>query len=143
VVGIDPEVFAKLDACCFVRGWPASSFTVDPLHWGAYVKVKGVAVAYLFANLVAGESELHRIGCVPGCRGQGLAKQLMRAYLDQAPASSFYLEVSHSNQSAIQLYRHFGYRQVGERRNYYGTGDHALLLSRDGSDEQNQALLPS
>jgi ribosomal-protein-alanine N-acetyltransferase len=41
------------------------------------------------------------------------------------------LEVRRYNHPAIALYERLGFRRVGERRNYYGGGEDALLMEKD------------
>ena len=44
------------------------------------------------------------------------------------------LEVNSKNQPAINLYKKFGFEQVGRRKNYYKDGD-ALLFSAGTSSQ--------
>jgi ribosomal protein S18 acetylase RimI-like enzyme len=50
--------------------------------------------------------------------------------LAQAGAERLFLEVGESNEAAISLYKKNGLSEVARRRNYYGPGQDALLLSR-------------
>lgn len=129
-LSIDGQAFAAVDSACFARGWAMHAYQADDIHWGAGVYVEEQCVAYLYASLIAGESELLRIACLPEHRGCGHAITLMDAYLAEVPGERYFLEVSHTNHAAIGLYRRYGYLQIGQRDHYYGPGDHALLMQR-------------
>ena len=56
----------------------------------------------------------------------------IRAAARSAGASTLLLEVRPSNEGALSLYRHFGFRQIGVRRGYYpaqGGREDALVLT--------------
>ena len=40
------------------------------------------------------------------------------------------LEVNELNSAAINLYKKFGFEQVGLRKNYYRTGDNAIIMTK-------------
>ena len=40
------------------------------------------------------------------------------------------LEVGYTNEPAIALYQRLGFEQLRVRENYYGPGQHALILKR-------------
>ena len=40
------------------------------------------------------------------------------------------LEVNELNSAAIKLYKKFGFEQVGLRKNYYRTGDNAIIMTK-------------
>jgi ribosomal-protein-alanine N-acetyltransferase len=42
----------------------------------------------------------------------------------------FFLEVRPSNQSAISLYKKFGFFEVGRRKKYYGDEDAIMMVRR-------------
>ena len=52
----------------------------------------------------------------------------------QAGARTLLLEVRPSNEKALALYRHFGFRQIGVRRGYYpaeGGREDALVMTHE------------
>lgn len=131
-VGIMPQAFSAVDMASFNRGWSVDAYNDDPQHWGAGIWLDERCVAYIYVSDVVGESELLRIACLPEQRGRGLAAQLMQRYLAEVRVSQYFLEVSHVNAAAIRLYEGFGFRQVGQRKDYYAAGEHALLMQREG-----------
>ena len=80
------------------------------------------------------------IGVAARCQKQGLGARLLRHAMTvgkAARARRVLLEVRRSNASALGLYQHFGFRQVGVRKGYYpadGGREDALVLERDLED---------
>ncbi len=74
---------------------------------------------YVFA---ADEGEILNIAVSPEYRGRGCAKKLMAHILDEGKkegCNTVFLEVRESNSSARGLYKHFGFSEIGIRKNYY------------------------
>ncbi|NVK27955.1 ribosomal-protein-alanine N-acetyltransferase [Marinomonas sp. CT5] len=81
-------------------------------------------VGWLTASVVLDQSELELIVIDSSVRRQGLARQLMIAWLNaskQQGVNELLLEVRESNVGAIALYESLGFTQVGCRKNYYQT----------------------
>lgn len=81
-------------------------------------------VGWLTASLLFEQSELEQIVVDQTQRRQGLAKQLLSAWIEQTAAKGvveYLLEVRESNEGAIQLYRSLGFKEVGRRKHYYAT----------------------
>ncbi|MDG1400045.1 MAG: ribosomal protein S18-alanine N-acetyltransferase [Candidatus Binatia bacterium] len=92
------------------------------------------AVGYLIYWQVTDEFQLLDIAVKKEFRGIGVAGSLLGHLLDEADAllgSTVHLEVSAANDSAIRLYAAHGFIEVGQRANYYGPGEDALVLVRD------------
>ena len=89
-------------------------------------------IGYLCLWHVADEVHITNLAVQPACRHQGVGRQLLGTLLElyrRRGASRVVLEVRPSNAEARQLYRGFGFRQVGRRKGYYfDTGEDALLL---------------
>ena len=84
-------------------------------------------------QLVDDVADLHRIVVAPDQRRLGLARVMLVSGLRWAisnGATRMLLEVEHSNDAAITLYRGYGFREVARRPDYYGPGAHALVLER-------------
>ena len=80
------------------------------------------------------DTELHviNIAVSPKTRGQGIGSRLMSYLVDyarQKQADRIYLDVRESNQSAINLYKRFGFKQTDVRKGYYqDTEEDALVM---------------
>lgn len=83
--------------------------------------------------LVADQAHINNLAVLPALRGRGLGTQLLEAVIVEAAhlgAAVLTLEVRESNTPAVQLYRRAGFKQVGERKNYYTKPiEDALVLS--------------
>lgn len=76
-------------------------------------------------------ADLHRLVVAPGRRRSGVGAALVRAGLDAVRhlgALAVMLEVGYANEPAIALYQRMGFEQLRARPDYYGPGQHALIL---------------
>ncbi|PWB78934.1 MAG: ribosomal-protein-alanine N-acetyltransferase [Candidatus Methylomirabilota bacterium] len=79
-------------------------------------------VGFLCAWIVSGELHINNLAVHPGYRGRGVASRLLDEILVRAYANAVtvgYLEVRESNAAASKLYKAYGFRPIGRRRNYY------------------------
>ena len=72
--------------------------------------------------------EVLRIAVTPAERGTGIGGQLMTAALARCAGRTVLLEVAASNESAVGLYRGFGFDEISRRRGYYGGGEDAVIM---------------
>jgi [ribosomal protein S18]-alanine N-acetyltransferase len=131
----DVPAVAELDQISFSLPWPERSFrfeaTGNPASrcWVAEVdgRVVGMIVAWLFVD----EVHIATIATHPNFRRQGIAQKLLTHTLrytsDEGAVSSF-LEVRESNAAAQEMYRKFGYENVGRRKRYYKDNDEDAIL---------------
>ncbi len=79
------------------------------------------------------EAHLVIMGLREADRRKGIGEQLLISVLENAlenDSRAVTLEVRESNQTAIELYRKYGFQQVGLRLRYYSdTGEHALIMT--------------
>jgi ribosomal-protein-alanine N-acetyltransferase len=79
-------------------------------------------VGFLIFHISAYVSEIYNIAVESGYARLGIGKQLMTTAINDSSvknARKIVLEVRKSNTSAISFYLGFGFRIVGERKNYY------------------------
>jgi len=85
--------------------------------------------------VVAGEAHISTIAVHPNWRRRGIGELLLVAMLDRAielGAEIATLEVRVSNIVAQNLYRKYGFEQVGLRRRYYSDrGEDALIMTTE------------
>jgi ribosomal-protein-alanine N-acetyltransferase len=75
--------------------------------------------------------DLHRLVVDPRSRRQGIGTDLVRAGLEtlrQLGVRAVILDVAYRNEAAIALYQQLGFEQLSARQDYYGPGQHALIL---------------
>lgn len=119
--------------------WSQGNFA-DSLAAGYSVwvlRVEGEVLGFSVVMHVLDEAHLLNIGLDKAMQGQGLGARLLRHVLQCArlnAAEKLFLEVRPSNERAVNLYRHFGFREIGRRKGYYparnGRED-ALIFDRD------------
>ncbi len=97
----------------------------------------GQVIGYGVMSLGAGEAHILNVCVREEFRSRGFGRRLLEHLLERATASGVaeaFLEVRPSNLSAIRLYQHLGFEQIGIRRGYYQATDgreDAIVLKRD------------
>jgi len=137
----DIAYVAALEAQIHAAPWTAGNFR-DALAAGYSASTgvrEGRIVAYGVLMLSPGEAQILNLSVVPDARRQGLGRELLRRFVDDARrlgAEQIFLEVRVSNAAAIALYAGEGFVPVGRRECYYpplGEGairEDALVMRR-------------
>lgn len=86
-------------------------------------------LGYVIVTVFLQEAEILSIGVLPGARGRGVGKALMKGAVKLAggQADAMFLEVGVDNAAAIALYRAMGFEQVGRRKDYYKKADQSRV----------------
>jgi ribosomal-protein-alanine acetyltransferase len=74
---------------------------------------------------------IYSLATNPNFRGMGIGEKLMNYTKDFAAKQLFdtiSLEVKESNSAAITLYQKMGFVSTGKKMDYYGQGQHALVM---------------
>lgn len=131
------ELFAAVHAEAFDSPWPAEDFRkllATPGAFGLVVAADGPC-AVLAAWTAADEAEILTLAVTPMARRRGFARDLVGAAIAEAGrrgARGMFLEVAADNSGARALYDGLGFRQAGQRRNYYqrpgGAAQDAIVL---------------
>ena len=110
---------------CFSIPWSVESLK-EMFHTEGYssflAKEGEEVVGYVGMKMVLDEADITNVAVLPSHRKRGIARKLLEQLLDEAKRQSLhsiYLEVRTSNVAAITLYEHAGFKQVGQRKNYY------------------------
>lgn len=96
------------------------------------LKINDKIVGFAGISIVLDEADITNIVIKKNCRGQKLSFFLMAILIDLASKSGckkINLEVNEKNIIAINLYKKFGFEQVGLRKKYYNEQD-AVLMSK-------------
>ena len=83
---------------------------------------KGDIAGYAVFWAVMDQGELGNVAVDEEYRGRGIGSKLIKAVLERAHERSvheIFLEVRKSNVRAQDLYKGFGFAEVGRRKNYY------------------------
>jgi ribosomal-protein-alanine N-acetyltransferase len=102
------------------RGNFADSMTSGYSCW--VCRVGGELVGYLVLMLAVDDAHLLNISVSEKRQGMGFGARLLRQAMISGRlggAATLLLEVRPSNEKALELYRHFGFQQIGVRRGYY------------------------
>lgn len=94
----------------------------------------GEIVCYVGAESVLDECNIGNIVTAKEHRGNGYATTVLGVLLNllkQNGIRKVFLEVEDGNDPAISLYKKHGFAQYGYRRDYYGQGKDAILMSKD------------
>jgi ribosomal-protein-alanine N-acetyltransferase len=128
--GFEPMSEARLDEVVAIERrayghpWTRGNFS-DSIKSGyeAQLLICGKnIIGYFVAMQGVDEVHLLNITVDPGYQGQGWGRVLLDAlalWARSQRAQWLWLEVRTSNARAQQVYQRYGYRRVGERRNYY------------------------
>jgi len=120
----DLDAVAALEAGLQPFPWTRGNFA-DSLHAGysAWVaRLGGELIGFSVVMRVLDEAHLLNIGVAEKYQGQGHGARLLRNAMEAARMAGIlrmFLEVRPSNERAVELYRHFGFQQLGVRRDYY------------------------
>ncbi len=116
---------AALERACFSHPWSEAMLAEELYNDNASLVAAegedGTVLGYGMVRAVLDEGCLERIAVVPAYRRQGVAEEILSAFLrfGQAHLAFLTLEVREGNAPAIAFYEKLGFREVGRRKNYY------------------------
>lgn len=129
----------ELDRICFGGLWNLDGYrremdspnsTLLILTVPHHLETKVIGLGCLWAILE--EAHITLLAVHPDFQGQGLGSLLLSSLLKDAldrKLERATLEVKETNQVALSLYKKFGFKIAGRRKNYYQqTGEDALIL---------------
>jgi [ribosomal protein S18]-alanine N-acetyltransferase len=99
---------------------------------------KGDIAGYAVFWAVMDQGELGNVAVDEDYRGQGVGSLLIEAVLERARergVRDIFLEVRKSNVRAQELYKTFGFSEVGRRKNYYLEPLEDALVMKKSIDE--------
>jgi len=127
---------AALERTCFSRPWSEDALREELWNDSAVIIVAegedGTVLGYAGLQTVLDEGYITNVAVDPQYRRQGVADELISAFLrfGQAKLAFLTLEVRASNAPAIALYAKHGFAEVGRRRNYYeAPREDAILMT--------------
>ena len=136
---------AELERQCFAAPWTEQALREEldnpaALFLAAVDTDTGETVGYLGCHLILDEGYIANVAVSPAHRRRGIGGKLVQALIERAQtggASFLTLEVRASNEPALALYRHYGFRPVGVRPNFYEKPREDALLMTRTFDETN------
>lgn len=106
-------------------------------HYCCWVCGPETIVSFGIMSTVLDEAHILNLAVHPLQRQQGFGKQMLNHLLllaKRRKASTAFLEVRHSNEMALSLYRKVGFNEIGRRKRYYrnqdSSSEDALILAK-------------
>lgn len=126
----------KLEEICFGEdSWPLWDL-IAVLTLPKIVRLKAM-MGEKMVGFIAGDPHTREgigwiatLGVLPQYRRLGIAAALLEACERELDLPNLRLSVRRSNEPAIALYRKFGYQMIDVWRNYYYSGEDALVLEK-------------
>ncbi len=131
----DLDAIAEIERHSFKSPWSRETFAAELTREWARIDVGRVGhrvVAFCNYWIVSAELQILAIATHPDYRGRGIGRRMLAHVLDTARAAGCTLatlEVRRSNQPAIALYEHAGFRTVHVRARYYQDDEDALVMT--------------
>ncbi|MCK5146781.1 ribosomal protein S18-alanine N-acetyltransferase [bacterium] len=131
--GNDLDEVLNIENDAFTEPWSRRSFEAELDKEYAICIVyehDSKIVAYLIAWKIEEELHIANIAVNKKSRREGIARKLLKnVFSKYKSCHSTFLEVKRSNFSARQLYRDFGFKEMGVREKYYSVdGEDAILM---------------
>jgi ribosomal-protein-alanine N-acetyltransferase len=135
----DLDAVMEIERCSFPQPWSPGLFLHElkvPFSKTTLALVpngSGELLGYICRWLVGDEVHILNLAVRPERRNAGVGRALVELVVQEAEergAGMITLEVRRENLAAIALYSSFGFTERGMRRNYYGRGHDAIIMSR-------------
>lgn len=122
----DVDAVAGIEAEVFTTPWSADTFASllgrPTLELLVLDDEREGVIGYAVLWCILEQGELANVAVTPRLRGRGLGTYLLARVLEvgrERGIQTMFLEVRASNVQALDLYRRFGFSDVGRRKEYY------------------------
>ncbi|MBE6762551.1 MAG: ribosomal-protein-alanine N-acetyltransferase [Ruminococcaceae bacterium] len=131
----DAPIIAEIERNCFATPWTEEQVkSSDDSTVFFLARVEEKVVGYGGMYTVLDEGYVTNIGVLPDFRRRGIGAKIVKELIDfsvEKALSFLSLEVRVSNLAAIELYKSFGFEEVGKRKNFYRLpNEDALIMTR-------------
>ena len=128
----------RIENECFEDPWSKAHYTLSLKRPRSYehfyvARHEDTIVGYIVFSILHEEAHILNLAVPVAYRRQGIAKYLIASALEMIHAHDgreVFLEVAVSNLPAQYLYRQFGFRICGIRKNYYGRYKDAYVFRK-------------
>jgi [ribosomal protein S18]-alanine N-acetyltransferase len=147
----DLDAVMEIERRSFSEPWTPGLFLHElkiPFSKTVLVRLQsdsGELAGYICRWLVGDEVHILNLAVHPNCRKSGIGRALVQLVLEEAEerhASIITLEVRRENAAAFALYHSLGFTERGVRRNYYGHGQDAIIMSHARVSEASLKAIP-
>lgn len=137
----DAPKIAEIEAEIFPDPWSMKDVLSTITASGALCYVatsdEGALLSYVIGRIIVPEGEVYRVATVPNARRRGIAYRLIDYALKTEKGrglESVFLEVREKNVPARNLYKSYGFIEVGVRKDYYkDPPDNAIIMMKTDS----------
>lgn len=134
----DLQEVLKIENECFEDPWSETYYALSLKRPRSYehfyvARRENTIVGYIVFSILHEEAHILNLAVPVAYRRQGIGKHLLASALKMIRAydgREVFLEVAVSNLSAQYLYRQFGFRICGIRKNYYGRYKDAYVFRK-------------
>ncbi len=139
----DVPAISRAEEAIFPDPWSYTDVLTTVTSNGAMCYVAkgddGALLSYIIGRTVMPEGEIYRIATLPEYRKRGIAYRLLDYALKTERGhglESVFLEVREKNFAARNLYKAYGFIEIGKRKNYYRdpSDDAVLMMKTDSLD---------
>ena len=131
----DAPCVAKIERECFSVPFSESdilSYLENPIWRFLAAKISEAVVGYISYTVILDECQIVNVAIVPTLRKMGIGSKIIEAFLEEIKnegVKSAFLEVRESNLPAINLYKKFGFLEIGISKNHYSKPtENAILM---------------
>lgn len=127
----DLEEILKIENENFETPWSLESFLneLSANYSTCYIYEENFKViGYIVLHIILNEIEIANISVDKNSQGKKVGFKLLDFVLNKYRGFIFFLEVRVDNFRAIKLYKKFGFKKIGLRKDYYGKGKDAILM---------------
>lgn len=133
----DLDAVLTIERAAFSHPWSRRIFEDSLKAYECWLMFEGDRqVGHGVINVIVEEAHLLNITVHPQHQGRGLGLRLLTHLMQRArerQALECFLEVRASNRAAYRLYEHYGFNEIGRRRDYYpaaaGGREDALVMA--------------
>lgn len=133
----DIDAIFEIEKSTFKNPWSKPSLyyeiVEDELSKVFVVERDDKLVGYIGFMIIFDEIHIANVAVDEEYRGEGFGNLLMETITQFADENSLKvtLEVNEHNEVAISLYKKFGFKNSGRRKNYYGIDQDAFIMWRE------------
>ena len=132
----DLDAICQLEKDIFKSPWSRRSFEIElsrpEYSHSCVLEHHHSIIAYTVLWFMADECHIANLAVAANYRNRGIGSWFLKKIIEIAKderSTIIHLEVRTTNDAAIRLYEKFEFEAVGIRRDYYSTGEDALLMS--------------